>query len=154
MTSILTRISSVEATGLPLFIAGINRHFLRLSSNILLRRGFGVGLASSTSTLPSTAIWKRASAEDLNAPSRRSSGICGIGWTIARAPLFAYMSPRDEPFPSFDPAWVPLFAEVFSAAGALPHSARHRRRRRVGRPLVITSGLLGCRLPPDAPRLT
>jgi hypothetical protein len=47
-------------TGTPLFIAGINRHFLRLSSYILLRRGKGVGLASSTSALPSAAIWKRA----------------------------------------------------------------------------------------------
>ena len=70
LTSILTTISAVESTGFPFFIAGINRHFLRLSSNILLRRRFVVGFASSTFTLPSTAIRKRASAANLNTFTR------------------------------------------------------------------------------------
>ena len=57
-----------------------------------------------------------------------------LGWMIARAPLLAYMLPRDEPL--YDPAWVPLFMTGFPSpcmACALLGAGWQVTPRRVGR---------------------
>ncbi len=55
LISTLMTISSMDAAGLPSFMAGKKRQLFKASSSRRLSRGLGVGLTSSTVTVPSAS---------------------------------------------------------------------------------------------------